>query len=160
MRSRRSAGLLLYRFPGPVGNPTAVEVLIGHMGGPLWARREDGAWTIPKGEYDDPETPFDAARREFTEELGLPAPSGEGIDLGEVRQSGGKTVRAWALQADLDPATVVPGTFTMTWPPRSGRQAQFPELDRVAWCDPDTAIRRLVTAQREFVARLTATLPQ
>ena len=159
MRSRRSAGLLLYRVAGPDGNDASFEVLIGHMGGPLWARRDEGAWTIPKGEYDDTEAPLDAARREFTEELGLPVPAGEVLDLGEVRQSGGKTVRAWALAGDLDPAAVVPGTFTMTWPPRSGRQATFPELDRVAWCDPDTAGRLLVTAQREFVTRLSTALP-
>ena len=154
MSSRRSAGLLLYRRVGAAGDPARVDVLIGHMGGPLWVRRDEGAWTIPKGEYGDDEAPVDAARREFTEELGLPAPGGDLLDLGEVRQSGGKTVRAWAVEADLDPADVVPGTFTMTWPPRSGRQAEFPELDRVAWHHPDDATRLLVTAQRAFVERL------
>lgn len=161
MPVRRSAGLLLHRpATAPAADPAAdpgdpgVEVLIGHMGGPLWARRDAGAWTVPKGEYLDDETPLAAARREFTEELGLPVPPGEPVDLGEVRQSGGKTVRVWALRADLDPAAVVPGTFTMTWPPRSGRTATFPELDRVQWCDLATAADRLVTAQREFLVRL------
>jgi predicted NUDIX family NTP pyrophosphohydrolase len=142
----------------PRGNVSDVEVLIGHMGGPLWARRDAGAWTVPKGEYLDDEAPLDAARREFTEELGLPAPTGVPLDLGEVRQSGGKTVRVWAVEGDLDPADVVPGTFTMTWPPRSGRTAEFPELDRVAWSTPDAARERLVTAQREFLDRLGAAL--
>jgi predicted NUDIX family NTP pyrophosphohydrolase len=158
MAVRRSAGLLLYRRVRPEGNTSDIEVLIGHMGGPLWARKEEGAWTVPKGEYGDDETPLDAARREFTEELGLPPPPGAPQDLGEVKQSGGKTVRVWAVEADLDPADVVPGTFTMTWPPRSGRQAEFPELDRVAWHDPATATRLLVTAQRAFVDRLLETL--
>ena len=158
MGSQRSAGLLLYRLAGDVGKSLGVQVLIGHMGGPLWARKDEGAWTIPKGEYGEDEQPFDAARREFTEELGLPAPDGAALDLGEVRQSGGKTVRAWAVEAELDPAEVVPGTFTMTWPPRSGRLAEFPELDRVAWVAPEDAGRLLVTAQREFVARLLGTL--
>ncbi|MHA3704805.1 NUDIX domain-containing protein [Jatrophihabitans sp. YIM 134969] len=159
MAVRRSAGFLLYRRSSTGADVPGIDVLIGHMGGPLWARKDDGAWSVPKGEYTDDETPFDAARREFTEELGLPAPDGPALDLGEVRQSGGKTVRVWAVEADLDPADVVPGTFTMTWPPRSGRTAEFPELDRVEWCDPATATRRLVTAQRAFVERLLDQLP-
>ena len=158
MAVRRSAGLLLYRCRPHEGNDPDIEVLIGHMGGPLWSRKDAGAWTVPKGEYGDDETPLAAARREFTEELGLPAPDGEPLDLGEVKQSGGKTVRVWAVEGDLDPAEVVPGTFTMTWPPRSGKQSEFPELDRVAWCAPATAVELLVTAQREFVARLLAAL--
>ncbi len=128
------------------------------MGGPLWARKDAGAWSVPKGEYSDDETPLAAARREFTEELGLPVPAGDPFDLGEVNQSGGKVVRVWALEGELDPAAVVPGTFTMTWPPRSDRQVEFPELDRVEWCDPVTAAGRLVTAQRAFVDRLLAVL--
>lgn len=128
------------------------------MGGPLWARRDAGAWTVPKGEHLDDETALEAARREFTEELGLPAPEGEVLDLGEVRQSGGKTVHVFAVEADLDPADVVPGTFTMTWPPRSGREAEFPELDRVRWCPPAEAAPLLVTAQRAFLDRLAEAL--
>ncbi|MEV5547437.1 NUDIX domain-containing protein [Streptomyces sp. NPDC052309] len=146
---RRSAGLLLFR-PAADG----VQVLLGHMGGPFHARREAGAWTIPKGEYDPAESAWDAARREFEEELGLPPPDGEAIPLGEVRQAGGKTVTVWAVEADLDPATIVPGTFRMEWPPRSGRIAEFPELDRVAWFTPARAREVIVKAQAAFLDRL------
>ncbi|MFI8950380.1 NUDIX domain-containing protein [Streptomyces sp. NPDC053750] len=146
---RRSAGLLLHR-------PTAHgrQVLLGHMGGPFHARRDAGSWTIPKGEYDPAEPAWDAARREFEEELGLPPPDGEAVPLGEVRQSGGKVVTAWAIEADLDPATVVPGTFRMEWPPRSGRIEEFPELDRVAWFTVDRARAVIVKAQATFLDRL------
>ncbi|GHK04032.1 NUDIX domain-containing protein [Streptomyces sp. NPDC003753] len=148
-RSRRSAGLLLFRRTdhGP-------EVLLAHMGGPFFARREAGAWTVPKGEYDPDEPSWDAARREFREELGLAPPDGEAVPLGEVRQSGGKTVTAWAVEADLDPAAIEPGTFTMEWPPKSGRLEEFPEVDRVAWFDLDRAREVIVSAQRAFLDRL------
>ncbi|MFB7326926.1 NUDIX domain-containing protein [Streptomyces sp. NPDC056190] len=148
-RGRRSAGLLLYRRPGD-----ALEVLLGHMGGPFFARREAGAWTVPKGEYDPEEPAWEAARREFREELGLPPPDGEAVALGEVRQTNGKTVTAWAIEGDLDPAAIVPGTFTMEWPPRSGRTQEFPELDRVAWLGLDRAREVIVTAQTAFLDRL------
>lgn len=153
MSGKRSAGILLFRRPGG-----RTEVLIGHMGGPLWARKDDGAWSIPKGEYTDDEQPQAAARREFTEELGLPVPAGELLALGEVRQSGGKLVTVWALEGDLDPATVVPGTFDLEWPPRSGKVQKFPEVDRVAWFDLETAGAKLVKAQRAFLERLTELL--
>ncbi|MBU8548382.1 NUDIX domain-containing protein [Streptomyces sp. Babs14] len=146
---RRSAGLLLHR-PGAEG----AEVLLGHMGGPFYARRDAGAWTIPKGEYDPAEPAWEAARREFEEELGLPPPEGEAVPLGEVRQAGGKVVTAWAVAADLDPATVAPGTFRMEWPPRSGRIVEFPELDRVAWFPVDRAREVIVKAQAAFLDRL------
>ncbi|KYK13639.1 MULTISPECIES: NUDIX domain-containing protein [Streptomyces] len=146
---RRSAGLLLHR-PGVEG----AEVLLGHMGGPFYARRDAGAWTIPKGEYDPAEPAWEAARREFEEELGLPPPEGEAVPLGEVRQAGGKVVTAWAVAADLDPATVAPGTFRMEWPPRSGRIVEFPELDRVAWFPVDRAREVIVKAQAAFLDRL------
>ncbi|MFE6354408.1 NUDIX domain-containing protein [Streptomyces rochei] len=146
---RRSAGLLLHR-PGVEGT----EVLLGHMGGPFYARRDAGAWTIPKGEYDPAEPAWEAARREFEEELGLPPPEGEAVPLGEVRQGGGKVVTAWAVAADLDPATVAPGTFRMEWPPRSGRIVEFPELDRVAWFRVDRAREVIVKAQAAFLDRL------
>ncbi|XHM66115.1 NUDIX domain-containing protein [Streptomyces nigra] len=148
-RERRSAGLLLFRRTdaGP-------EVLLGHMGGPYFARRDAGAWTVPKGEYAPDEPAWDAARREFREELGLPPPDGEAVPLGEVRQAGGKTVTVWAVEADLDPAAVVPGTFTMEWPPRSGRTQEFPELDRVAWLPLDRARELIVKAQAAFLDRL------
>ena len=149
MRGARSAGLLLFRHPGQ-----GVEVLLGHMGGPFFARRDSGAWTVPKGEYDPGEPAWEAARREFREELGLEPPDGEALPLGEVRQSGGKTVTAWAVEADLDPVTVVPGTFEMEWPPRSGRVREFPELDRVAWFPLDRAREVIVGAQTAFLDRL------
>ncbi|MEV7452267.1 NUDIX domain-containing protein [Streptomyces nigra] len=148
-RERRSAGLLLFRRTdaGP-------QVLLGHMGGPYFARRDAGAWTVPKGEYAPDEPAWDAARREFQEELGVPPPDGEAVPLGEVKQAGGKTVTVWAVEADLDPAAVVPGTFTMEWPPRSGRTQEFPELDRVAWLPLDRARELIVKAQAAFLDRL------
>jgi predicted NUDIX family NTP pyrophosphohydrolase len=150
---KRSAGLLLFRRGG-----SGVEVLLGHMGGPFWARKDAGAWTVPKGEYEGGEAAWDAARREFREELGLPAPDGEPLPLGEVVQSGGKHVTVWAVEADLDPAAVVPGTFTMEWPRGSGRTAEFPELDRVAWFGLDAAREVVVRAQAQFLDRLAAAL--
>ncbi len=152
-----SAGLLLFRRTA-----AGVEVLLGHMGGPLWARRDAGAWTVPKGEHTPDEPAHDAALREFSEELGLPAPPGRGadLDLGEVRQRGGKVVRSWAREADLDPADVVPGTFEMEWPPRSGRRVRFPELDRVRWVPLADAGALVVSAQAELLARLAAALAQ
>ncbi|KOU63571.1 DNA mismatch repair protein MutT [Streptomyces sp. MMG1533] len=130
------------------------EVLLGHMGGPFFARRDAGAWTVPKGEYDPEETAWDAARREFQEELGLPPPDGEAVALGEVRQTGGKVVTAWAIEADLDPAAVTPGTFRMEWPPKSGQTREFPEVDRVQWFDLDRARAVIVKAQAVFLDRL------
>ncbi|MEU6658949.1 NUDIX domain-containing protein [Streptomyces sp. NPDC046821] len=146
---KRSAGLLLFRRA-----PEGVEVLLGHMGGPFWTRREAGAWTVPKGEYEDGEGPWEAARREFREELGLAPPDGVPVPLGSVVQSGGKHVTVWAVESDLDPADVVPGTFTMEWPRGSGRTAEFPELDRVAWLGLDAARSVMVKAQTVFLDRL------
>jgi predicted NUDIX family NTP pyrophosphohydrolase len=146
--SRRSAGLLIYRQ-----DPDGVRVLLGHMGGPFWSRKDDAAWSIPKGELIDGEDPSAAAAREFTEELGLPAPDGERHPLGDVR-TGSKTITVWAVEGDLDVGRVVPGTFTLEWPPRSGRQQQFPELDRAEWLDLDTARAKLVTSQRPLIDRL------
>lgn len=148
-RVKRSAGLLLFRRTGP-----GLEVLLGHMGGPFFARKDAGAWTVPKGEYEPDETAWDAARREFREELGLPPPDGEAVTLGEVTQTNGKVVTAWAIEADLDPATMVPGTFTLEWPPKSGRHQEFPELDRVQWMTPDRARTLIVPAQSTFLDRL------
>ncbi|MCL7363982.1 NUDIX domain-containing protein [Streptomyces ardesiacus] len=148
---RRSAGLLLHRR-GPDGG---LQVLLGHMGGPYYARRDAGAWTVPKGEYDPAEPAWEAARREFREELGLAPPEGEAVALGEVRQAGGKTVTVWAVAADLDPAAVAPGTFRMEWPPKSGRTEEFPELDRVAWFPLNRAREVIVKAQAAFLDRLT-----
>ncbi|MDX3244442.1 NUDIX domain-containing protein [Streptomyces sp. ME18-1-4] len=151
---RRSAGLLLFRRTGD-----GPQVLLGHMGGPYFARKDAGAWTVPKGEYEPDEPAWEAARREFREELGLPPPDGEAIPLGEVRQKNGKIVTAWAVEADLDPATIVPGTFTLEWPPRSGRLKEFPELDRVAWFGLARAHEVIVTAQSAFLDRLTEHSP-
>jgi predicted NUDIX family NTP pyrophosphohydrolase len=146
----RSAGVLVYRGAGP-----DLEVLIGHPGGPLWARRDDGAWSIPKGQYLADEQPEAAARREFLEELGLPVPDGELVDLGTIRQPSGKYVTIWAVEGDLDPAAVVPGTFQMEWPRGSGKLAEFPEIDRVSWFPIETARPKLVPGQRPFLDRLT-----
>ena len=146
---KRSAGLLLFH-PGDDG----LEVLLGHMGGPFFARRDAGAWTVIKGEYEPDEPAWEAARREFVEEVGLPPPDGEAIDLGEVRQTNGKIVTVWAIRADLDPAAIRPGTFRMEWPPKSGRLQEFPELDRVAWFDLDRARSVIVKAQAAFLDRL------
>ncbi|MFD8413154.1 NUDIX domain-containing protein [Streptomyces sp. NPDC059650] len=157
MTNKRSAGLLVFREasgPAAPGAETGVEVLLGHMGGPYWARRDEGGWAIPKGEYGEDEAPLDAARREFTEEIGLPPPEGPYLPLGEARMPGGKQVVIWAVRADLDPALMVPGTFTMEWPPRSGRVEEFPELDRVAWFDPETARVKLIPSQVTFLERL------
>lgn len=151
--SALSAGLLLHR-----GEGSALEVLLVHPGGPFWAKRDAGAWSIPKGEIDPGEDPLAAARREFAEELGTPAPAGEAIALGEIRQKSGKRVTAWALAGDLDPATVVSNTFTMQWPPRSGREAAFPEVDRAEWFAPAQAREKLVPAQVELLERLLAAL--
>lgn len=150
-----SGGILLWRRAA-AGD---LEVLIAHMGGPFWAKKDERAWSLPKGECEDGEEPLRAARREWTEELGLPAPEGEAVDLGEVRQKNGKRVHAWAVEGELDPASIVPGTFETEWPPRSGRRQEFPEVDRVAWVDPATARVKLVAAQAEFVDRLEAALP-
>ncbi|MFF7388163.1 NUDIX domain-containing protein [Streptomyces scabiei] len=146
---KRSAGLLLHRR-----TEHGVEVLLGHMGGPYFAHQDAGAWSVPKGEYEADEPAWDAARREFQEELGLAPPDGEAVPLGEVQQKNGKIVTAWAIEADLDPATVVPGTFRMEWPPRSGQLQEFPELDRVEWLTVERARAVIVPAQAEFLDRL------
>ncbi|MGB7878377.1 MAG: NUDIX domain-containing protein [Ilumatobacteraceae bacterium] len=146
---RRSAGIVLYRLVDG-----RVEVLLGHMGGPFWARKDAGAWTIPKGEYDANDDALATARREFEEEVGMPVPATSFVDLGEVRQSGGKVVRAFAADGDLDAATAVSNTFEIEWPPKSGRVQTFPELDRVEWFELDTARTKIIAAQRAFLDRL------
>jgi predicted NUDIX family NTP pyrophosphohydrolase len=148
-----SAGLLLHRA-GPAGP----ELLLGHMGGPYWAGKDEGAWSIPKGEPGPGEDPRATAVREFTEELGTAPPEGPLVCLGTARQRSGKTVTVFALQADLDAEHITPGTFELEWPPRSGRMRAFPEIDRAAWFEPDTARRKLVRGQQEFVDRLLAVL--
>lgn len=149
--SRLSAGWLLYRAPAGV-----VEVLIAHPGGPFWARKDDAAWSIPKGEYPEGEDPWSAARREFTEELGLPVPDGPRIDLGAVKQSSGKVVTVFAVEADLDITDVRSNTFELEWPKGSGTVRAFPEVDRVGWFPVAQARTKLLKGQREFLDRLMA----
>ncbi len=144
---RRSAGILLYRrTPG-------LQVLLGHMGGPFWARKDAGAWSIPKGEHGDDEDALDAARREFEEELGSPVPATSLLPLGELR-AGAKLLTVWAAEGDLDADAVVSGTFPLEWPPRSGRVQEFPEVDRAAWFGLDEARTRLVAGQVPYLDRL------
>ena len=146
---RRSAGVLLYRRE-PDGT---VAVLLGHMGGPFWARKDDGAWSIPKGEYAEGEDPLVAARREFAEEFGSPVPAGELVALGDLR-AGGKVLTVWAAEGDLDAAAIRSNTFPLEWPPRSGRVQEFPEVDRAAWFGVDEARTKLVKGQVPYLQRL------
>ena len=144
-----SAGLLLYR-----GCADVVEVLIAHPGGPFWVRKDNGAWSIPKGEYDGEEDPWLAAQREFAEELGLAVPDGPRIDLGSVKQPGGKTVTAFAVRGDLDITDARSNTFEIEWPKGSGKLQQFPEVDRVGWFPVAQAHEKLLKGQRPFLDRL------
>lgn len=146
---RLSAGILLYRRVGD-----DVEVLIAHMGGPFWAKKDAGGWSIPKGEYDEDEEPFAAAKREFAEELGTPPPEGDYIDLGEARVTSGKRLTVYALEADFDVDDITPGVFEMEWPPRSGRMESFPEVDRAGWFGREAAEGKLVRGQVVFLGRL------
>ena len=133
-----------------------VEVLLGHMGGPFWARKQEGAWSVPKGLLEQGEEALTAARREFEEETGLPLPEGELVPLGSVRTAGGKTVTVWALDADVDTDGFSPGTFTLEWPPRSGRTLEVPEIDELRWLPVDVAAPLLTTSQRPLLQRLAA----
>jgi predicted NUDIX family NTP pyrophosphohydrolase len=148
--TNRSAGILLYRRA--VGG--GIEVLLVHPGGPAWAKRDLGAWSIPKGEYEPDEDALAAARREFAEELGAPPPDGETHDLGEVRQKSGKLVRAWALQADFDASQITSNTFPFQWPPRSGKWIQIPEVDRAEWFGLEPAREKINPAQVALLDRL------
>jgi predicted NUDIX family NTP pyrophosphohydrolase len=148
---KRSAGLLLYRRVEEEG----LEVLLVHPGGPYWANRDDGAWSVPKGELAEGEDPLEAAIREFREELGSQPPTDRPpVFLGELRQSSGKLVSAWALEGDLDAGAVRSETFTMEWPPRSGQTLDFPEVDRAGWFGLEAARRKLVRGQAVFLDRL------
>jgi predicted NUDIX family NTP pyrophosphohydrolase len=156
MAERVSAGILLFRR-GAGG----LELLLAHPGGPFFARRDEGHWSIPKGEPDGAEDLLVVARREIEEETGHRAPAGSDappLELGTIVQKGGKVVRAWAIEGDLDPAAAVSNEFELEWPPRSGRRQRFPEIDRVAWFEPAEARRRLKPTQVPFVDRLVATL--
>ena len=144
-----SAGLLLYRTVGD-----EVEVLIGHPGGPFWAGKDDGAWSVPKGEYVEGEDPWQAAQREFGEELGMPAPNGEHVELGTVKQPSGKVLTVFAVGGDLDIAEARSNTFELEWPKGSGRIRTFPEIDRVGWFPVDQARTKLLKGQVPFLDRL------
>jgi predicted NUDIX family NTP pyrophosphohydrolase len=152
-----SAGLLAYRPAAGAG----LQVLLVHPGGPFWRGKEDHAWSIPKGEYGPGADPASEATREFEEELGIGAPRGPRLDLGTIRQAGGKQVRAWAVEAPaLEVDHITSNEFEMEWPPRSGKVQSFPEVDRAEWMDLDTARRRVVTAQATFFDRLVEALRQ
>ena len=151
--ARLSAGLLLYRRRG-----REIEVLLAHMGGPFWSRKDAGAWSLPKGEYEGDEEPLAAARREFAEELGLPAPAGRALDLGTIKQAGGKVVQAWAVEGDLDTDAVRSNSFELEWPRGSGTVQSFPEVDRAAWFDLQSARVKLVKGQVGFLERLSGLL--
>jgi predicted NUDIX family NTP pyrophosphohydrolase len=147
----RSAGILLHRR-----SAGELEVLLVHPGGPFWARRDEGAWSIPKGEYLEGEEPLAAARREFQEELGTPPPAGPAEDLGEIRQKAGKVVRGFALEGDLDVGQITSNTFEIEWPPRSGRVIAVPEVDRAEWFRLAEAGKKINPAQVELLERLAA----
>jgi predicted NUDIX family NTP pyrophosphohydrolase len=145
---KKSAGILVFREVS--GH---LEVLLVHPGGPFWAKKADGSWSIPKGEFDEGEDPLTAARREVAEETGLTV-AGELIPLQQLRQPGGKIVYAWAMKGDFEPARLKSNTFSMEWPPKSGRQQEFPEIDRAAWFTVELARRKIVKGQAGFLDRL------
>ena len=145
---KRSSGILMFRRAG-----AGVELLLVHPGGPFWAKRDWGAWSIPKGEYADGEDALAAARREFEEETGA-CPQGDFLPLGEIVQPGRKIVTAWGVEGEFDPATLKSNRFELQWPPKSGRKAWFPEVDRAAWFSPDDAKRKILSGQSEFINRL------
>lgn len=146
---KQSAGLLLYRQKNG-----RVEVLIAHPGGPFFAKKDNGFWSIPKGLYEDDEDPFVAAKREFEEEIGWPAPTGKYFELGEIKRKDGKTIKAWAVEGQVDETEVKSNTFEMEWPPKSGKVQEFPEIDRAKWFDLPTASPKLQLIQTEFLERL------
>ena len=145
---KQAAGILMYRR-----GASGLEVLLAHPGGPLWARKDAGAWTIPKGQFTDGELPLDAARREFEEEMGT-APTGHFQPLGTVKQPSGKVIHAWAAESDFDASTVKSNLFSMEWPPRSGRMGEFPEVDRAGWFPIEKAREKIIKGQAPFLARL------
>lgn len=146
--TKLSAGLLMFR------RRQGLELLLVHPGGPFFRNKDEGAWSIPKGEVEEGAEPYAAALREFSEETGAAAPRGELVPLGEIRQKGGKRVVAWAVEGDLDPSSVKSNTFEMEWPPRSGRKQRFPEIDRAEFFPLELARRKVNPAQAELVERL------
>ena len=149
-----SAGILLYRR-GPGG----IEVLLGHMGGPFWAKKDHGAWSIPKGEHGPDEEPAAVARREFEEELGSPVPADELLPLGQLKVTSSKLLTVWAADGDLDATATTSNTFELEWPPRSGRMQEFPEVDRAAWFGVEEARSKLLKGQVPFLDRLLDRVP-
>ena len=147
MAGKMSAGILLYRRRG------ALEVFLAHPGGPFWAKKDLGAWSLPKGEFVEGEAPLAAAVREFTEETGFPI-CGDFRELAPIRQRSGKTIHAWAVEGDVDPAELRSNIFSLEWPPKSGRQQEFPEVDRAAWFDLAEARRRIIAGQAGFLDQL------
>jgi predicted NUDIX family NTP pyrophosphohydrolase len=152
---KHSAGILLYRW-----QEGTFEVFLVHPGGPFWTKKDTGAWSIPKGEFDIlSESPLDAAKREFAEETGCKL-EGDFIPLDSLKQSGLKTVHAWALEGDCDAGSIISNTFSMEWPPHSGQQQEFPEVDRAGWFDPETARSKILKGQAGFIDRLLAKVQQ
>jgi predicted NUDIX family NTP pyrophosphohydrolase len=147
--AKRSAGILMYRGKGP-----KLELLLVHPGGPFWAKKDQGAWSVPKGEYEPGEDSIAVARREFEEELGSPPPQGSFIELGELVQPSRKVITAFAVQGDLDPAKLTSNHFELEWPPKSGRKQSFPEVDRAAWFPPAEAREKIQSGQAPFIDRL------
>jgi predicted NUDIX family NTP pyrophosphohydrolase len=148
---KKSAGLLLYRQAA--GD---IEVLLVHPGGPFWRNKDEGAWTIPKGEFDETEDPLAAARREFEEETGSEPPGGPYISLKPIKQKNGKIVHAWAVEGDFDPGELHSNSFVCEWPPKSGRTEKFPEVDRAEWFTPDVAKKKMLTGQPGLIDELLA----
>jgi predicted NUDIX family NTP pyrophosphohydrolase len=149
--ARKSAGLLLYRKSS---GSSEIEVLLVHPGGPFWRNKDEGAWTIPKGEFDEGEEPLAAAKREFKEELGSAPPEGDYLALTPIKQKGGKTVLAWAVAGNFDPASLESNTFQCEWPPKSKRMQEFPEIDRAEWFTPELARRKILPAQVPLIEGL------
>ena len=149
MAKKQSAGILLYRF-----KDGKLQVLIAHPGGPFFAKKDEGNWSIPKGLYEDNGDPFEAAKREYEEEIGAPAPSSPYIELGEIKRKDGKTICAWAAEGDVDESKVRSSTFEIQWPPKSGKKQEFPEIDKALWFNLDSASQKLQPAQVEFLKRL------
>jgi predicted NUDIX family NTP pyrophosphohydrolase len=153
--AKRSAGILLYR-----GTGAGLELLLVHPGGPFWAKKDLGAWSIPKGEYEEGEDPLAVARREFEEELGSPAPAGDAIELGELAQPSRKLITAYAIEGDVDVGTLSSNLFEMEWPPKTGRLQSFPEVDRAEWFSVEEARDKILPGQRPFIDRLLERLGQ
>jgi predicted NUDIX family NTP pyrophosphohydrolase len=147
--TKLSAGILLYR-----GRGAELRLLLAHPGGPFWAKKDQGAWSIPKGEYDEGEDPLAVARREFEEELGAPVPAGDAVELGEIVQPSRKVVTAFAVEGDFDPSRLRSNLFEMEWPPKSGHKQSFPEVDRAAWFTVEEAREKILPGQLPFIDQL------